>query len=74
MILHILNWLDCVKSREEPIMPIGAGHRVASACILANVAYQLGRPLEWDPAEERVIGDEEANRWLHEPGRGPWHV
>ena len=74
MILHILNWLDCVKSREEPIMPIGAGHRVASACILANVAYQLGRPLEWDPVEEWVVGDEEANRWLHEPGRGPWHV
>ncbi len=74
IVLHLLNWLDCIKSREKPLMPIEAGHRVASACILANVAYQLGRPLEWDPVEERVVGDEEANRWLHEPGRGPWHV
>ncbi len=69
------NWLDCIKSREEPIMPIEAGHRIASMCNLANAAYQLGRPLEWDPENERVVGDEEANRFvLHEPGRGPWHV
>lgn len=74
IVSHFQNWLDCIKSREEPIMPIGAGCRVASACILANTAYQLGRPLEWDPVEEHVIGDEEADRLLHEPGRGPWRV
>ena len=71
---HHQNWFDCIRSREQPIMHIEAGHRVAVLCILANLAYQLGRPLEWDPENERVVGDEEANRLLHEPGRGPWHV
>ncbi len=68
------NWLDCIRSREEPIMPIEAGHRIASMCILGNLAYRLGRTLEFDPETERVLNDEEANRHLHEPGRGPWHV
>ena len=44
-------------------------------CTLGNVAYLLGRPIEWDPENERAVNDEEANRMLlHEPGRGPWHV
>jgi hypothetical protein len=68
------NFLDCVKSREKPIMHIEAGHSVAALCVLGNVAYLLGRPLEWDPVNERVAGDDEANRLLSRPGRGPWHL
>ena len=68
------NWLDCIKTREEPIMPVGPSHRINALCILGNLAYRLGRPLEWDFENDRVVNDDEANRWLHEPGRGPWHV
>ncbi|MFP4173925.1 MAG: Gfo/Idh/MocA family protein [Candidatus Hydrogenedentota bacterium] len=69
------NWLDCIKSGEEPMMPIEAGHRIATMCTLGNIAYILGRPIEWDPENERAVNDDEANRLLlHEPGRGPWHI
>lgn len=71
---HHQNWFDCIKTREKTIMNIEAGHRVASMCILGNLAYRLGRPLEWDPVKEEFIGDAEANRLLSSPGRGPWHV
>jgi predicted dehydrogenase len=71
---HMENFLDCVKSREKPIMHIQAGHSVAALCVLGNVAYLLGRPLEWDPVNERVANDDEANRLLSRPGRGPWHL
>ena len=55
-------------------MHIEAGARVAALCILGNLSYILGRKLEWDPVGERVKNDEEANRLLSRPGRGPWHL
>jgi hypothetical protein len=55
-------------------MHIEAGVRVASLCILGNLSYILGRKLEWDPVNERVKDDDEANRLLSRPGRGPWHL
>jgi hypothetical protein len=55
-------------------MHIEAGHRVATLCILGNLAFQLRRKLEWDPVNERVKNDDEANRLLSRPGRGSWHL
>jgi hypothetical protein len=69
-----VNFEDCVRTRAKPIMHIEAAHRVATLCILGNLAFQLRRPLAWDPVHERVLEDEEANRLLSRPGRGPWHL
>ncbi len=71
---HVQNWLDCIKSREKPIMHIEAGVSVANLCILGNIAYRLGRKLEWDPVHGYVKRDEEANRMLEFVGRGQWHL
>ena len=71
---HHQNWLDCVKSRETPIMHIEAGHNVASMCILANMAYRIERPIDWDVKKERAIGDAAANHMLGTPGRGQWRL
>jgi hypothetical protein len=71
---HNENFEQCVRTREKPIMAMEAGHRVASLCILGNVGFQLQRKLEWDPVNERFINDDEANRLLSRPGRGPWHL
>jgi hypothetical protein len=32
----------------------------------------LGRKLKWDPATERFIGDEQANRMLDRSARAPY--
>jgi hypothetical protein len=32
----------------------------------------LGRSLEWDGDNGRVVGDDEANRRLSKPYRAPW--
>lgn len=71
---HRENWLDCIRTRRRPLMDIEAGHRVASMCILGNIAYRLGRPIEWDPVKEHCVGDDQANLMLSNPGRGPWHL
>ncbi len=71
---HSENFEDSIRTREKPIMHMEAGHRVASLCILGNLSFQLQRKLEWDPVNERVSDDDEANRLLSRPGRGPWHL
>jgi GFO/IDH/MocA oxidoreductase family protein len=55
-------------------MHMEAAHRVATLCILGNLSFQLRRKFEWDPVAERVKDDQEANRLLSRPGRGPWHL
>lgn len=48
--------------------------RSASVCVLINMAYNLGRPLEWDPVKEEFLGDDEANALRDYPKRSPWQV
>lgn len=72
--INLRNWFDCIKTRKTPIMDIESGHRVASMCILANLAYRLERPVVWDARQERFKGDDAANLLLGSPGRGIWHI
>jgi len=35
---------------------------------------RLGRRLQWDPAAEQFVGDEQANAMLTRPMREPWRI
>jgi len=71
---HEEDFLSCCRTRQKPIMTIEAGHAVATLCILGNISYILGRKIQWDSRNERVIGDAEANRILSRPNRSPWII
>jgi predicted dehydrogenase len=73
---HVRNFLDCVKSRDEPAAPIEVGHRSASICHLGNISLKLKTKLKWDPEAERFEGDrsDEANRLLSREQRSPWKI
>ena len=58
---HYQDWLDAVKNRTNPICDVETGHRSASICNIANIAYQLGQDLDWDPVEEHFMGNTQAN-------------
>ncbi|WP_027078792.1 Gfo/Idh/MocA family protein [Maribacter antarcticus] len=59
---HYQNWLDTIKTRKEPICSVETGHRSATICNVANIAYELGRPLEWNPEKEKFKDDAQANK------------
>lgn len=69
---HMLNFLECIESREKPVSDIEEGHISTASCILANIALKLGRTLSWDAKTHTVIGDEEATRLLRREYRAPW--
>jgi len=70
--LHVRNFIDCIKSRQNPISDVEDGHRVAVACHLANIALRTGRKIRWDAEKEEIIGDREAAAMLVRPYRKPW--
>jgi predicted dehydrogenase len=57
---HYQDWLEAITNRTQPICNPEVGHRSASICNIANIAYQLNRPLKWDPVKEDFINDAEA--------------
>lgn len=69
---HLLNWLAAIENKTLPIADIEQGHISSASCILANVAMQVERTLEWDPATHTVVNDPEANQLLARPYREPW--
>jgi predicted dehydrogenase len=69
---HVRNFLDCVKSRQQPISDLESGHRVATACHLANLSLRLGRMIHWDFEKETIVNDREAEKMLIRPYRSPW--
>jgi predicted dehydrogenase len=69
---HMKDFLAAVASRGRPVADIEEGYISTTSCILANMAMQLGRTLTWDPKTGKVLGDDEANRLLARPYRGPW--
>ncbi|MEI6646037.1 MAG: Gfo/Idh/MocA family oxidoreductase [bacterium] len=68
------DFINCVKTRQQPFRHIETAHRVASHCHLGNICYWLNRPLKWDPVKEEFINDDEANRWLARPNRSSWQI
>jgi predicted dehydrogenase len=73
---HGGNFIDCIKSRKQPICNVEVGHRSVSVCHLGNIALRSGLKLTWNPAEEKFTGAnaEEANKWLSRPYRAPWKL
>lgn len=67
---HVRNFIDCVKTRQDPLEPVETGHRTASICHLWNIAIQrMGKVLQWDPEKETFTNDDEANAMIARPRR-----
>ena len=62
---HHVNFIEAVKGRKDPIVPVEIGHRTCTACTLGNIAFELNRPLDWNPDTESFVNDAEAARHLH---------
>ncbi|MBI4605917.1 MAG: Gfo/Idh/MocA family oxidoreductase, partial [Planctomycetes bacterium] len=69
---HYGDFIECVRSRARTAAPVEVGHRSASICHLGAIAAVLKRKLRWDPAAERFLDDDEANRRTARKLREPW--
>jgi predicted dehydrogenase len=70
----LVSFADAVRTRRRPGGHAEAAHRAATILHLANIAIRVGRRIRYDPVREQIVGDEEANRLIMPPMRGPWHL
>ena len=70
--LHMIDFLDAIKTGRKPVADIEQGHISTASCILANISMKTGRPIIYDPKEQKIVNDVEANTFLRRPYRSPW--
>lgn len=73
---HQLNFVEAVKNRVDPIVPVEIGHRSCTVCTLGNIACELKRTIKWDPETETFVDDAdgEATKRLHYQYREGWKL
>ncbi|MDD3107781.1 MAG: Gfo/Idh/MocA family oxidoreductase [Alistipes sp.] len=62
---HYQTFINSVRSRIDPNVPVEVGHSSCTVCTLGNIANQLGRPIVWNPIVEKFMNDPEATKLLH---------
>jgi predicted dehydrogenase len=71
---HVTNFFKAVVARKEPISDVHSHHRALTTCHLAGIAARVGRKIEWDPANEQVVGDELAQSLVARERRSRFEI
>jgi len=74
--LHFANFLEAVRSRNKELLhaPVETAHHAAGLAHLGNIAYRLGRQLQFDPKTEQFVDDSDADSMLSRKYREPFVV
>jgi len=62
---HQQNFIDSMRSRKDPVVTAEIGHRSCTVCNLGNIAYELMRPVKWNPESQTFVNDPEADKFFH---------
>ncbi len=71
---HRRNFIDAMKTGNNPISPVGPGVKSEIVCQQADIAIRMGKKLRWDNDKEEFIGEPAANEFLSSPMRSPWRL
>ena len=53
---QVLNFVECVLSRQPTISPAETGGRSGALCLLCNMSYQFDTGFDWDPEKMDFAG------------------
>jgi len=71
---HHREWLDGIRTRQQPLCHVGYHYKMDIALVLANLSLQLNRTIKFDPQTETIAGDPEAERYTKPVYRDPWKL
>jgi hypothetical protein len=52
---HMGNWLDCMRSRQQPAATVNDGFAHSVACTMAAQSYWTGKKVYWDAGNETIV-------------------
>ncbi|MBN2413996.1 Gfo/Idh/MocA family oxidoreductase [candidate division KSB1 bacterium] len=73
---HFVNFIEALRANDYLKLnaDVHEGHLSTSMCHLANIAYRMGRELEFDSHSEKFVNDKQANGYLTRNYRAPYIV
>jgi len=71
---HIRNFLDCLRSRQQPVENLEVAHFVSTVAHLGNLALRTGAKIVWDAQQERVVDNPKAEALVNRAYRPPWSL
>ena len=57
---HKTNFYRCIREGGLPVSDVFSHVVAMNTCHLSAIAARLGRTITWDPAAEKIVGDEQA--------------
>lgn len=71
---QVTDFVEAVKQRKKFALNESNGFRSCTIVNMGKIAWELNRPLKFDPVKQLFIDDKEANSYIHQPMRGHWKV
>lgn len=73
---HLINFVEAVQTRTDPVVPVEIGHRSCTVCTLGNIACELKQTIKWNPEKEEFMDDKDgkATQMLHYEYRDGWSL
>lgn len=69
--MHLNNFVETIRENDKLKAPILEGHKSTLLPQLGNIAYRVGRALDCDPSNGRILNDKEAMAlWAREYEKG----
>ncbi|MFM1904118.1 MAG: Inositol 2-dehydrogenase [Planctomycetota bacterium] len=71
---HKENFYRCIREGGLPVSDVYSHVMAMNTCHLAAIAARLGRTINWDPAAERIVGDDEAAGFVARTPRAGYEI
>lgn len=68
----VKEWVDAIKAGTQPGANFEYASRLTEVVLLGNLALRLGKPVQWDSANLKVIGQPEADPMIRRSYREGW--
>ena len=71
---QVTDFAEAVRTRQKFALNESNGFRSSTLINLSKIALRMRRPLKFDPVKLQFIDDDQANRLVDQPMRGPWQI
>ena len=71
---HRKEWVEACKAGAPTSCPFRYSGLVTETVLLGNIAYRMGKPIEWDAAAMRFPEDPDADKYLKASYRNGWEI
>jgi hypothetical protein len=69
---HQLAWIESLRDNKPGVHSVETAVHTDLVCQLSDICTRTGRPVVWDPRQQKIVNDPEAAKMSSRPMRKPW--